>query len=283
MRVRRVVGCGARRETYTVVGDDGHVVEPVDDFLAMCTDREYSPNTIRARAHDLVLWLRFLAAVHVELSAVSAEHVDQFAGWLRRPVDAGRLVAADSVFPVREATTVNRALDSVYMFYEFLARRGVKVAAQLVVVRRRVGGEDRSFLAGIAPGTSAVRPTKLKTVKRRPATLTDGQVQAVLDGCVRLRDRFLMALMFETGCRIGQALVLRHEDIDTDRRSIVLLPREDNVNRARGKNRESKEIPVRRSLCDLYVDYLFAEYGELESDYVFANLWGRAGRGADVY
>jgi hypothetical protein len=37
-----------------------------------------------------------------------------------------------------------------------------------------------------------------------------------------------------------------------------------------GKNREPRRIPVRRSLCDLYVDYLFAEYGELDSDYVLS-------------
>lgn len=79
--------------------------------------------------------------------------------------------------------------------------------------------------------------------------------------------------MFETGCRVGQALGLRHEDIDTDRGAITLVPRRDNANRARGKQREPKQIPVRRALCELYVDYLFAEYGEMDSDYVFINLW----------
>ncbi|MEE1769286.1 hypothetical protein PUR34_14280 [Streptomyces sp. JV185] len=53
MYARRVVGTGARRETYTVVGGDGRVVETVDDYLALCTDREHSPNTLRARAFDL--------------------------------------------------------------------------------------------------------------------------------------------------------------------------------------------------------------------------------------
>jgi integrase len=82
-----------------------------------------------------------------------------------------------------------------------------------------------------------------------------------------------MALMFETGCRIGQALGLHHEDIDTDRRAVTLWPRDNNVNRARGKSRDPKQIPVRRTLLDLYADYLFGEYGELDCDYVFVNLW----------
>ncbi|GGU94743.1 hypothetical protein GCM10010182_08680 [Actinomadura cremea] len=96
----------------------------------------------------------------------------------------------------------------------------------------------------------------------------------MLDACTRLRDRFSMSLMFETGCRVGRAPGLRHEDISTDQRFIRLLPREDNADRARGRSREARQIPVRQALCDLYVDCLFGEYGELESDCVFVNLWG---------
>ncbi|MFE4629461.1 tyrosine-type recombinase/integrase [Streptomyces mirabilis] len=69
-------------------------------------------------------------------------------------------------------------------------------------------------------------------VERFVPALTDAEVQKILDACERLRDRLLMALMFETGCRIGQALGLRHEDINTDRRTLTLRPREDNANRA---------------------------------------------------
>ena len=60
MRVRQVLGSGARRETYTLVDDKGRVVELVDDYLALRTDREHSPNTLRARAYDLKEWLTFL-------------------------------------------------------------------------------------------------------------------------------------------------------------------------------------------------------------------------------
>jgi integrase/recombinase XerD len=86
MRVRQVLGSGARRETYTLVDDDGRVVELVDDYLALCTDREQSPNTLRARAYDLKEWLTFLRLLDIAPLAAVPEHVDQFAGWLRRPV-----------------------------------------------------------------------------------------------------------------------------------------------------------------------------------------------------
>src|SRR6266566_395092 len=249
MHVRHVIGSGVRRETYTVIGDDGRVVELVDDYLALCTDREHSPNTLRARAYDLKEWLTFLRLLNIEPLTAVPEHVDQFAGWLRRPVRPGQLrpVAAEDG-PSRKASTANRILDSVYMFYEFHARRGVGMGAQLERYRPARPGDYGGFLADI-------------------------EVQQILDACDRLRDRFLMALMFETGCRIGQALGLHHEDIGTDRRAVTLWPRDNNVNRARGKSRDPKQIPVRRTLLDLYADYLFGEYGELDSDYVFVNLW----------
>ncbi|SDW92460.1 Site-specific recombinase XerD [Saccharopolyspora shandongensis] len=257
-----------------MISSDGRVVEPIDDYLAACTDREHSPNTIRARAFDLRAWLVFLDLLGVGLLDASPEHVDQFAGWLRRPVQPGRLRTVEEADPpAREPSTVNRALDSVCMFYEFLARRGVGLSAHLVRYRPARSGDYGGFLAGIASAPVKERKTRLKEVTRRPATLTDDEVQAILDACDRLRDRLLIALMFETGCRIGQALGLRHEDINTDRSAITLRPRENNVNRARGKSREAKQIPVRRTLLDLYTDYLFAEYGELGSDYVFVSLW----------
>jgi integrase len=252
-------------------------VEPIDDYLAVCTDREQSPNTIRARAFDLRAWLVFLDLLDVDLVEASPEHVDQFLGWLRRPVQPGQFRAVgDGDCPTREPSTVNRALDSVCMFYEFLARRGVGLAAHLARYRSARPADHGGFLAGIAHRPVRERPTRLKEVKRRPTTLTDTEVQRILDACDRLRDRLLIALMFETGCRIGQALGLRHEDINTDRCTITLRPRENNANRARGKTREPKQIPVRRSLLDLCTDYLFAEYGELDGDYVFVCLWNGA-------
>jgi integrase/recombinase XerD len=263
-----------RRETYTLVDDDGRVVELVDDYLALCTDREHSPNTLRARAYDLKAWLTFLQLMDIAPLAAVPEHVDQFAGWLRRPAGQSQLrpVGAEDG-PSRETSTANRVLNSVYMFYEFHARRGVGTGARLERHRPARPGDYSGFPAGIAERSVKERPTRLKEKKRRAATLSDAEAQQILDACDRLRDRFLMALMLETGCRIGQALGLRHEDISTDRRTITLRPRENNANRARGKSRDPKQIPVRQALLDLYAEYLFGEYGELDCDYVFVNLW----------
>jgi len=74
--------------------------------------------------------------------------------------------------------------------------------------------------------------------------------------------------------RIGQALGLRHSDVVSHERRIEIVAREDNANGARGK-RGRGWVPITRELVRLHSDYMHLEYGDLDSDYVFVNLWGR--------
>lgn len=74
--------------------------------------------------------------------------------------------------------------------------------------------------------------------------------------------------------RIGEALGLRHSDISAAEREVTVC-RRDNANGARAKSVTARTVPVGAELIRLYADYLHAEYGDLDSDYVFVNLWGR--------
>ena len=49
--------------------------------------------------------------------------------------------------------------------------------------------------------------------------------------CDRLRDRFLFTLLAESGLRIGEALGLRHSDIDAASRLITVVPRVNGIGR----------------------------------------------------
>ena len=65
---------------------------------------------------------------------------------------------------------------------------------------------------------------------------------------------------------------LRHADIAAAQREITIVSRV-NDNRARSKSREGRTIPVSAELIRLWGDYLHTEYGDLDSDYVFVNLF----------
>jgi len=137
-----------------------------------------------------------------------------------------------------------------------------------------VGGARawKSFLHHASKGKPQARRTiKLKVPKKLPRVVTAAEMQAVLDACEHLRDRLLFALLWDSGVRIGEALGLRHEDIAAAERQVSIVPRA-NDNRARAKS-GGRTVPVGAQIVRLYGDYLHGEYGDLDSDYVFINLW----------
>ncbi len=238
-------------ESWTVIGPDRAPVAVIDEYLAWLTQIERSPNTVEAYARDLKAFWSFLALRGVAWSAVMVAELGEFAAWARRPADNVVVLSEDAAR--RSARTVNRMLTAVVGFYEFQGRCGNPLARELVVQTRGGRGGYKPFLHGIA--RSAPRG------------------QAVIDAQRRLRDRFLFALLASTGMRIGQALNLRHEDVVSWDRRIEIVPRPGSHPRARSKGGARGSVPVPGELIRLWSDYLHSEYGDLDSDFVFVNLW----------
>jgi integrase/recombinase XerD len=233
---------------------------------------ERSPNTVRAYAFSLALWFEFLERIQVGWADAGVEDVSEFVRWLRAPAD--NVIVLDASAARRSEATVNRHLAAVFGFYDFHARTGVKLAESLVAWRRVPRGSFKPFLHHVTKGRPVpTRPVKLRVPRRLPATLEVEQVTVLLGACTRLRDRFLLALLAETGMRIGQALGLRHADFVSRRCQVRIVPRVDNANGARAKTATTVTVPVSAPLVRLYSDYMHTEYGALDCDYVFVNLW----------
>jgi integrase/recombinase XerD len=267
MRVQRVEMPFGDPRSWTLT-HDGSVVEPAESFLAHLHAVEHSPNTVKAYAHDLRDWFEFLQQHGLAWSAVRLEDVGRFVAWLRLPT-------APSMC---SESTVNRKLSAVSAFYEFQQRHGVDLGNLLVSWQRRGtrGGSWRPMLAHLGSRPERTRRIGLRAERRIPATLDGEQVAEIVAACDRLRDGFLFTLLAETGLRVGEALGLRHSDIDAASRLVTVTPR-DNGNGARAKG-GGRQVPVAARVIRLYSDYLHSEYGDLDSDYVFVNLWsGPAG------
>lgn len=281
MRVQRVVMPDSGAESWTLLDDDQVPVEPVERFLAYLSSVERSPNTVKAYAHDLKDWFYFLARLGRVWRDATLEDVARFVAWLRLPPAArdGAVVVLPSVEHHCSAASVNRKLAALTSFCEFHARHGVRLAGLLVGSQQ--GGRGRYSATSFKPflhHISKDAPQRRRTIKLaastpRPQVLRADQVQAILDDCQRLRDRLLFAVLLDTGMRVGEALGLRHEDVAIAERHVEVVPRV-NDNRARAKGGRARTIPASGELMRLYVDYLTGEYGALDSDYVFVNLWG---------
>jgi integrase/recombinase XerD len=279
MLVQRVLTPDSSLESWTVLGDGGPV-EPIERYLAYLTDIERSPNTIKAYAHDLKDWFAFLDVRGLEWREVRLEDLGEFVAWLRLPPPwrAGGVAMLPSSQHHCSAGTVNRKLSAVSGLCTFHARHGVdlgNLVTELHPARRRQSGW-KPFLYHLSGGKPERRRVlKLTAVRKRPTLITAVQMQAILDACTRLRDRFLWALLWDTGIRIGEALGLRHEDLAASERELTVARRV-NDNSARAESAQPRTVPVSAELIRLYADYLHGEYGDLDSDYIFVNLWGGA-------
>src|ERR1019366_6433265 len=163
-RVQRVVERG--RESWTVIGVDGRPVESVDRYLAWLTNVEKSPNTVRAYACDLKLFITFLTSRGLAWDGVSLETLGEFTAWLRSPAE--NVIVLESGTPARAASSVNRRLSAVFGFYEFHARCGVPLARELVARGRSGYGAHKPFLHGIAKARPRGRVGRLREVERLP-------------------------------------------------------------------------------------------------------------------
>lgn len=265
--VERVLTVDGQR-SWTVVDSAGIPVEPVDRFLAYLHAVGRSPNTIAAYAYDLRAFVEFLADNHVDWQDVDVERLARFVRWLEQP--AGNVALLHDAEPARARATVARAVNAVHSFYDYQTTCGVAVGQRLASFGRvpkshwSDGGRRRPVRR---------RAVKVKVPHVAPRLLDAGQVQMLLDGCRHQRDRFLLALLYETGMRVGQALGLRHEDFVSRQRLVRIVPRPDNPNGARAKTDVEHELCVSGSVVRLYSDYMIDEYGSLDCDFVFVNLF----------
>lgn len=169
--------------------------------------------------------------------------------------------------------TLQRKLAAVSAFYGFHRRLDPDISLQLT-------RWDRGFsAAGYQPFLAHTRRHQARqevrvrgVIRTAPEVIEAEDYQLLLDACGRLRDRFLLQLLRETGMRIGETLGLRHEDLSIARREVAVSPRI-NDNGARVKRWKPRTVPAPAALFSGYARYLDEEYGDLDSDFVFVNLW----------
>lgn len=271
------------RAVWLVLDDDYLPVEPIQKYIYYLDSLDKSPNTIKTYAHNLKLFWEFLRDKHFDWREVNIEQLSEFIHWLRNPEP--NAIPIQPQVSQRSEKTINHALTTVCGFYEFQERAGVAEGIKAYRSQVQPGRKYKSFLHGISKAKEVkTRLLKIKEPKTFPGCLTSEQVQQVVNACNRMRDKFLVCLLYETGIRIGEALGLRHEDIQSQGvNEIHVVPRTDNINSSRAKSGAERIVHVTKELLSLYSNYLIDEYPEdIDCDYVFVNCWdGEIGKPMD--
>lgn len=286
VRVQRVAAVSGGEVSYTVTGADGLPVGPVEAYLAHLSVVGRAPNTVAGYAHDLRDYVEWLGLRGLDYRAVSLEQVGEFFGWLRRPRPARQpgVFALPSAPPAVVGRTLVRKRAALAGFYRFHARRQGRTDPVLGELATGTG-EFVPMLAHTRRGRhdeAVVTPLRITDCSGPvPQDLTPEAFDRLLTACDRRRDRFLLVLLEQTGLRLGEALGLRHSDLRLRAGEVRVVPRRDNANGARVKGLRPRTVPVDGRVLDAYADYMETEYGGLDSDYVFVNLF-RAPRGAPM-
>ncbi len=281
MKVQRV-RLPMDRVAWMVLDDNHRPVEPILSYLKFLQNIDRSPNTIRATAHRLKLFWEYLRDEQLCWTTIDVTQLAGFISWLRRPNPP--VISIESRPARRTNGTIDLALGTVSGFYAYHIRLGTIPQLPLYQFSQPYRGNYKPFLHGIAKTKpEATRVVAVTPEQRQPKLLTHEQIQQLLNACTHIRDRFLLALLYETGMRIGQVLGLKHSDLSVEDGTLHIVPRDQNPNGARAKTRKTYIIPLPEKLLYLYTDYLVDELCALEvealPDFVFVNLWeGEIGR-----
>jgi integrase/recombinase XerD len=272
MKVQRVRIPDTDKVSWLVLGADFLPIQPIQTFLRYLEDLEKSPNTVRTYASHLKLYWEYLTSSQLDWTHVRLSDLAGFVAWLRDPQPS--ILRLHEQAAQRTESTINAILSAVASFYDFHQHDRAVSDIPLYREHMQPGRRYKGFLYHITKGKpTRGRRIKLRHRRRIPQTLTEQQVEQLVAACWRIRDQFLLRLLYQTGMRIGQALGLHLEDIRSWDNEIRIVPRTTNTNSMRSKSQEPYTIHVGEDLMALYAEYLVHEFGETESDYVFVNLW----------
>jgi integrase/recombinase XerD len=253
--VKKVIGSRAGQPVVELVDGEGEVVADVAGFLRLLTVRDYSPNTVRAYAHDLQKLFQFLHERSWTVEQFTPARAVEFVGWLRTRSSARKAQRLDLALTVGggrllSAKTCNRVLAAVSSFFEFLISVERYRGADNPVVTindqaaARVPGRSRPPLVTSRPQRPVRRALRVKTVEALPRPMSADTYVALLKVLRTRRDRALLELMWEGGLRPGEVLGLRLEDISYGRRRIVVRHRDDHPAEVRQKSRRDRTVDL---------------------------------------
>ena len=283
-----------QRYSWTVV-DNNNTVDCIRDWIVHLEEINQSPNTIQAYARHIARLGSYLNAHSKSLFDISVADYDHFLQWLPHVLSNADVSAFNVSFlvsPVKplSATLKNQVHLAVKSFYRYLSGRNPVFDNFNESTRYQSVGSYKPFLEHINQRRSTRQKDRylsgnLSSVQKKitEKRLAPEAVLELIQACRLIRDAFLLTLLYNTGMRIGEALGLRHTDIDLAESVIWVIPRSDNENGARAKSRRARAIPVMPYVLNMYEDYMtsdeYLDAFESGTEYVFCNVQrGTVGR-----
>ncbi|MFL0809213.1 MAG: site-specific integrase [Agarilytica sp.] len=266
---------------YRVYDTDKLPFKVVNAFLVFQENRGRSPNTVRSQAYDIVSFFKFLKQKDTSWVSVGLDEWVNFVHYLKYSTrHSGSYVLPTPNLSARSAATINRRLSTLNSFYKYhSARRDSILMPNIHECITNPFTNNHTALLSFAGKSKpralkrALTVGKQKIPNNPPKTIAISDQKKALQSCNNRRDRLLILLLIETGMRIGQALGLKHEDIQSWKKQIAVTYRENNPNQVFSKSRQTLYVHISSQWLDLYTDYLITDMNDIDCNYVFCNLY----------
>lgn len=252
---------------YVVLDEEGNFIEPITRYLKFLDLCDRSSNTLRTYATNLMLFFRYLKQKKLDFYNVTIDDMAGFVYWLKQPYELVDILPSQPIKQPRTNRTINSIVKTVSSFYSYLWRSETiptdlnsKLHTQLPWYHSSYKG----FLHGIIKDRSISKNILKQPIpKQRPKIITLEQVQQLITACNNQRDRLLLAILYESGIRIGEALSLWLEDIDLARYQIQIKDHGDLPNKASIKTLAAiRKIQVSPELIYQITDYVAIRHTE---------------------
>lgn len=271
-----------RGKRYILIGDDYAPIESVNRYLKYLDNLNKSPNTQKSYAYDLLLYCRFMAEEGIALedlcmneNAGPLDILSKFMLWLQYPDYYDGILHFDAESASRSDRSINRIMSTVLEFYQYLAANN-KIQQLEVYKMQMISGKFKPFLYELVKHKREVMSSIFKKPVTNPPVeaITRDQYNTLFSLCRSTRDRFLLALLYEGGLRLNEALGLHICDlIDIEDNIIHIVARENNENGARVKLHAEGTIYLPEYVVDLLLEYLNNDLIDYNTDFLFINLY----------
>ncbi len=251
---------------WTVLDDDWRPVPVADAYLRhLRLGADRAEGTTRSYAGDLACYLNWCEQTGRDLLS-GAKGLAMFVAMLKTtPVTRdgagkGRL---------RSPRRINHLLVAVRELYKHAVAEGALDASVLTCLYEV--GDDRYLPAELRPEGASIRyrarPRHVQRTGRspRPLPVRQEEVTALLRVTHSWRERFMLAVLWFCGLRVGEVLGLRRSDLHFIASAASLgcpipgphlhVVGRDNPNRARAKSGD-RSVPVRNEILSCYDRYV---------------------------
>ncbi|WP_455391179.1 tyrosine-type recombinase/integrase [Frisingicoccus sp.] len=262
------------RPRFLITVDTVRVEMLASKYLKHMDQINASPNTVRSAAFALSYYYNFLKQEEMDISEVptlsyseQSKHFVDFLHWVKTGNHTDRKSHTSN-------KTCNMYLGAVFRYYQFLTMEDILPG--LKVIRNRQVTFFDNMGIGHQNTVNSFRGF-FKEEERELEEITTQEIQKLINSCCNDRDKLLIAIMAESGFRLGEVLGIYYtEDIDYEKKTIKVTYRENNENMARAKNAESRIALLSDTTFDFLVKYIADNRKNLlKTEFLFTKISGK--------